>query len=278
MTKFITILAFALPVSLSPMAGHSFEIENMDLTVGTNRIIGTDVFNNSKVALDNKQITFDMSGRFTDRIGFELGGGKAKPSESFRGASDVRRLSAALTYDISDQFELGVYSDWSGFTWLSDYDTQSYGLQARYATDIWQISGYLGKSDYKKLGVPDKADNFGLNLHYTISDRFGLGGYYDYEQLSLVKLQRYGLAVDWRLTNRGQQPVILRASAGKHKIDSKAVNNFALTLHIPLKGKGRFDRSRFHPHSGFHDGYAITGLHSGPTAPTFCTLYPERCR
>lgn len=275
--KLITMATLALPLCFSPIVGHSFEIENTDFTVSTNRVDGNDLFNGTKVALDNKQVTFDVSGKITERLGFELGAAKAKPSGHFRGASDVRRFSAALTYDISEQLELGIYKDWAGFSWLGDYKTQSYGLQARYITDRWQVGSYLGQSDYNQLGVTDKANTFGLNVHNAVTDRFGLGAYYDYEKLSLTKLRRYGIALDWRLTAGGQRPVILRVSAGKHKIDNRATNNFALTLHVPLKGEGRFDRSRFHPHSGFHDGYAITGLHSGPTAPSYCTLFPERC-
>lgn len=269
--------AALLCLMIAPTAGHSIELETLDLTLSTNRINGNSL-DNSTVYLDNKQVTVDASGTLVGRLGFELGAGAADPSDSLRGANNVRRLSTALTFDVSDKIEIGAYGDWARFDWLGRYETNSYGLQARYSDAAWQISGYLGQSDYGELGVADKADNFGLDAQYGISDRLMLGAYYDYENLSLAKLQRYGLNLGWRVSNSGQVPVILRASIGKHQIDSSKSNSFAITLHVPLKGDGRFDRSGFTPHSGFQDGYAITGLHSGPSAPHFCTLYPDRCR
>lgn len=276
MTPYLKIAAL-LCLTVTPTMGHSIELETLDLTFSANRIKGTGV-DGSSVDLDNTQITLDAAGTVMGPLGFELGAGAATPSDTFRGADNMQRLSVALTYDLSNTIEVGAYGDWAQFDWYGKYRVNGYGVQARYVTDDWQVSGYLGQMDYDDLRVSDKADTLGLNVQYAASDRWAVGAYYDYEELSLVKLQRYGLSLGWRLTQTEQLPVILRASAGRHQIDDDTSDNFSVTLHIPLKGSGRFDRSRFGPHSAFLDGYAITGIHYGPTAPSWCTRYPERCR
>lgn len=257
----------ALCAVVSAIPAHAIELDTLDLNISKNRLsFDTATFDSSYIALD-------ASGTLIDDFGFELGAASGTPSDTRRGASSIHRLSAALTFDVNDIVELGLYYDWGGYTWLTSHDTRTYGLQARLEHEDWSVTGYLGRSDYSALGVTDTAKTFGLDLQRRFGPRFAVGAFYDHETLSLADLQRYGLTLDWRLTKPGTVPVTLRASAGQHRLDGETSQNFALTLNIALKGDGRFDRGSFHPRSGFHDGFAITGLHSGPSAPTYCELY-----
>lgn len=257
-------MLFAFTASLP---AYAIELNTLDLNVSQNRL------SFDTATFDSRYVSLDASGTVTDRIGFELGAANGTPSDARRGASSIHRLSAALTYDVNDMVELGLYYDWGGYTWLTSHDTRTYGLQARLEHADWSVTGYLGQSDYSALGVTDKAKTIGLDVQRRFGSRFAIRAYFDHETLSLADLQRYGLTLDWRLSKSGALPVTLRASAGHHRLDGEASQNFALTLNIALKGDGRFDRGSFHPHSGFHDGFAITGLHSGPSAPTYCELY-----
>ncbi len=257
-------MLFAFTASLP---AYAIELDTLDLYISKNRLsFDTATFDSSYFALD-------ASGTLFDDFGFELGAANGTPSDALRGASSIHRLSAALTYDVNEMVELGLYYDWGGYTWLTSHKTRTYGLQARLEHADWSATGYLGRSDYSALGVADKAKTFGLDVQRRFGSRFAIGAYFDHEALSLADLQRYGLTLDWRLTKPGTVPVTLRASAGQHRLDGETSRNIALTLNIALKGDGRFDRGSFHPHSGLHDGFAITGLHSGPTAPTYCELY-----
>lgn len=259
--------AAALCAVMSAIPAHAIELDTLDLNISKNRL------SFDTATFDSRYIALDASGRVTDRIGFELGAANGTPSDTLRGASSIHRLSAALIYDVNDMVELGLYYDWGGYTWLTSHDSRTYGLQARLEHADWSVTGYLGQSDYSALGVADNAKTFGLDVQRRFGSRFAVGAYFDHETLSLADLQRYGLTLDWRLPKSGAVPVTLRASAGHHRLDGETRENIALTLNIALKGDGRFDRGNFHPHSGFHDGFAITGLHSGPSAPTYCELY-----